>query len=78
MFVNYLEAINVVSIATLEWEYFEMRLAMRSSIRIFDVKICDVNTVIYKNFVFFWTYLIYHLFTHKRYLRRKTCKTCSV
>lgn len=53
MFVNYLEAINVVSIATLEWEYFEMRLAMRSSIRIFDVKICDVNTVIYKNFVFF-------------------------
>lgn len=53
MFVNYLEAINVVSITTLEWEYFEMRLAMYSSIRIFDVKICDVNTVIYKNFVFF-------------------------
>lgn len=53
MFVYYLEAINAVSIATLEWEYFEMKLAMRSLIRTFDVKICDVNTVVHKNFVFF-------------------------
>lgn len=53
MFVYYLEVINAVSIATLEWEYFEMKLAMRSSTRTFDVKFCDVNTVIHKSFVFF-------------------------
>lgn len=53
MFMYYLEAINAVSIATLIWKYLEMKLAMCSLIRTYDVKICDVNTVVHKNFVFF-------------------------